>query len=177
MRWSRSAALVSLALGLMPLAHARTPTAPVAGYGERLEAALNQGDAEAFQRLVAPSLQGRLQRRYQRLTAAFPGALWNVDRLEPMADGRSRLRVSVKGVGRSNGLMYRLQASQTLAVQLEAGVMQEEEVVVLGEGMRRGLFDDGDLEFFTDEALKEAGIERAISRARMLRRIRDHFKP
>ena len=129
MRWSRSAALVSLALGLMPPAHARTPTAPVAGYGERLEAALNQGDAEAFQRLVAPSLQGRLRRRYQRLTAAFPGALWNVDRLEPMADGRSRLRVSVKGVGRSNGLMYRLQASQTLAVQLEAGVMQEEEVL------------------------------------------------
>jgi len=56
-------------------------------------------------------------------------------------------------------------------------VMQEEEVAVFGEGMRRGLFDEGDLEFFSDEALKEAGVERAISRARMLRRIRDHFKP
>ena len=34
---------------------------------------------------------------------------------------------------------------------------------------------EADLEFFTDEALKEAGISKASSRAKMLRQIRDHF--
>jgi hypothetical protein len=34
---------------------------------------------------------------------------------------------------------------------------------------------EADLEFFTDEALKEAGIAKAIARAKMLRQIRDHF--
>jgi hypothetical protein len=57
------------------------------------------------------------------------------------------------------------------------GVMQEGEASVLGQGMRRGLFDEGDLEFFSDDALREAGVASAITRARMLRRIRDHFKP
>ena len=34
---------------------------------------------------------------------------------------------------------------------------------------------EADLGFFTDEALKEAGITKAIARAKMLRQIRDHF--
>lgn len=49
-------------------------------------------------------------------------------------------------------------------------------VATFGEGMRRGQFDEGDLEFFRNEALKEAGVERTIARARMVRRIRDRFK-
>ena len=98
-------------------------------YGVRLEAALNQGDSDALATLVGPQLRERLQRRYDRFAADFPGATWNVDPLVPFADGRPRLLVSVKGMGRSDGLMYRMQASQTLAVRLQGGVMVEEELL------------------------------------------------
>ena len=129
LQWSRKAALVSLLLNLMLPATAGAVSTPEQAYGDQLEAALNQGDAEALKRLVDPQLQERLQRRYDRFAADFPGARWHVDQLEAMTDGRSRLRVSVKGVGRSEGLLYRMQASQTVAVQLEGGVMREEELL------------------------------------------------
>ena len=57
-----------------------------------------------------------------------------------------------------------------------SAAMQDDEVAAFGEAMRVEAFDDLDLEFFSDEALKKAGIENAITRAKMLRRIRDHFK-
>ena len=129
LQWSRKAALASLLLPLMLPAAAGAVTTPEQVYGDQLEAALNQGDTAGLKRLVDPQLQERLQRRYDRFAADFPGASWHVDQLAPMADGRSRLRVSVKGVGRSEGLLYRMQASQTVAVQLEGGVMREEELL------------------------------------------------
>ena len=129
LRWSRKAALVSLLFNLVLPTTAAAVTTLEKSYGNRLEAALNQGDAAALSDLVDPGLQERLQRRYDRFAAGFPGARWNVDQLEPLADGRSRLRVSVKGVGRSGGLLYRMHASQTLAVSVQAGVMQEEELL------------------------------------------------
>ena len=130
MGWSRNAALVSLVCSLLSPVHGQTLKAPVPDDGDRLEMALNNGDADALLRLVAPPLRGELQNRFDRFAESFPGAQWNVDRLEPLVDGRSRLRVSVRGVGRSDGLMYRLQASQTLAVRLQAGgVIQEQEVL------------------------------------------------
>ena len=68
------------------------PGAALAGlapdYGVRLEAALNQGDSDALATLVGPQLRDRLQRRYDRFAADFPGATWNVDPLVPFADGR-----------------------------------------------------------------------------------------
>jgi len=118
-----------MACSLVLSVHARALTASVPAYGARLEAALNQRDVDALGRLVAPQLQERFQHRVERFIADFPGAQWNVDRLEPLEDGRSRLRVSLKGLRHSDGLMYRLQASQTLALRLQAGVMQAHEVL------------------------------------------------
>ena len=46
----------------------------------------------------------------------------------------------------------------------------------LSEAMREQQVQEADLEFFNEEALKEAGVAKAISRAKVLRRIRDHFK-
>ena len=120
---------MSLLFNMVLPTSAEAVTSPELAYGDRLEAALNQGDAAALRGLVDPGLQDRLQRRYERFAAGFPDASWNVDLLEPLADGRSVLRVSVKGVGRSDGLLYRLQASQTLAVSVDAGVMREEELL------------------------------------------------
>lgn len=56
------------------------------------------------------------------------------------------------------------------------GAMADDEVTILGHVMCQQHVQEADFEFFTDEALKEAGIEKAISRAKMMRHIRDHFK-
>ena len=56
------------------------------------------------------------------------------------------------------------------------GIMTDDEVAKLGDAMRRVKTEAADLEFFTDEALKEAGIQSAMRRATLLRHIRDHFK-
>jgi WD40 repeat protein len=54
-------------------------------------------------------------------------------------------------------------------------VMKPDEIAQLSFTMGQQRVDQADLEFFDDEALKEAGIGSAISRAKMLRQIRDHF--
>jgi small ubiquitin-related modifier len=54
-------------------------------------------------------------------------------------------------------------------------VMKPEEIAQLSSSMGQQRVDEVDLEFFNDEALKEAGIGSAISRAKILRQIRDHF--
>jgi hypothetical protein len=53
--------------------------------------------------------------------------------------------------------------------------MKPEEIAQLSSSMGQQRVDEVDLEFFNDEALKEAGIGSAISRAKILRQIRDHF--
>ena len=52
----------------------------------------------------------------------------------------------------------------------------DDDAAALSQAMREQQVQETDLEFFNDEALKEAGIAKAISRAKMLGRIRDHFK-
>ena len=56
------------------------------------------------------------------------------------------------------------------------GLMTDDEVAKLGDDMRRNNLQLADLEFADLEALKQAGIENAWSRVKMLRHIRDHFK-
>ena len=133
MRSSVRAALLALVWSaLMPLplsaAGAAAPSA-AEGYGSRLEMALNRGDANDLTYLTGPDLSGTVQRRYDRFATDFPEALWRVEAMDPLADGRSRLRVVVSGTGTADGQNYRLEASQTLAVRIEAGVMVEEDVL------------------------------------------------
>jgi len=125
----RRAALLAAVCGLSASVPSLAVTTLEAGYGSRLEMALNSGDRSGLSTLFGPELQERFQRRYDRFAAEFPQASWNVDWLSPMPDGRPRMRVSVNGVGRSDGLLYRLQGSQTLAVSLDAGVMRAEELL------------------------------------------------
>ena len=133
MRSSVRAALLSLvcalALPLPVVASSVMAPSPAAGYGSRLEMALNSGDAEGLLHLTGPDLQSTIRRRYGGLSAAFPEASWTVEAMDPLADGRSRLKVSVRGTGQADGLNYRLEASQVLAGRIEAGVLLEEEVI------------------------------------------------
>ena len=55
-------------------------------------------------------------------------------------------------------------------------VMKNDEIATLSEAMHEQQVEESDFQFFNEEALKEAGIEKAISRAKMLRQIRSHFK-
>ena len=133
MRSSVRAALLSLvcalALPLPVVASSIAAPSPAAGYGSRLEMALNSGDAEGLLHLTGPDLQSTIRRRYDDLSAAFPEASWSVEAMDPLADGRSRLRVNVRGTRQADGLNYRLEASQVLAGRIEAGVLLEEEVI------------------------------------------------
>ena len=55
-------------------------------------------------------------------------------------------------------------------------VMADDDATALSKAMLEQQVQEADLEFFNEEALKEAGVAKAISRAKVLRRIRDHFK-
>ena len=142
MRLSVQAALLSTVLGLMlpqPLVAAEPYAA--AGYGSRLEMALNLGEEEALLNLFGADVQSSVQSRFARFSKQFPQARWRVEALKPLADGRPRLRVSVTGSSRADGQDYRLEAAQVLAVRIEAGVLQQEELLdeqsVLRSGAKR----------------------------------------
>ena len=130
MRLSVQAALLSTVLGLMlPLPLVAAEPAAAAGYASRLEMALNLGEEAALLNLLGADVQSRVQSRFARFSKEFPQARWRVETLEPLADGRSRIRASVTGSSRADGQDYRLEASQVLAVRLDAGVLQEEELL------------------------------------------------
>ena len=120
----------------LPLVAAELPAA--AGYASRLEMALNLGEEAALLNLLGTDVQSRVQSRFARFSKEFPQARWRVETLEPLADGRSRIRVSVTGSSRADGLDYRLEASQVLAVRLDAGVLQEEELLDEQSVLRSG---------------------------------------
>ena len=110
----------------------------VEGYGSRLEMALNSGDSEDLMHLTSPDLTSTVQRRYDRFATDFPETRWDVEAMDPLDDGRSRLRVAVSGSGTADGQNYRLEASQVLAVRIEAGVMMEEELLEEQSLLRSG---------------------------------------
>ena len=113
----------------------------VEGYGSRLEMALNSGDSDDLIHLTGPDLTSTVQRRYDRFATDFPETRWRVEAMDPLDDGRSRLRVAVSGSGQADGLDYRLEASQTIAVRIEAGVMVEEELLEEHSLLRSGTAD------------------------------------
>lgn len=110
----------------------------VEGYGSRLEMALNSGDSDDLIYLTGPDLTSTVQRRYDRFATDFPETRWRVEAMDPLDDGRSRLRVAVSGSGTADGQNYRLEASQVLAVRIEAGVMVEEELLEEQSLLRSG---------------------------------------
>ena len=139
MRLSVQAALLSTVLGLMlPLPLVAAEPSAAAGYGSRLEMALNLGEEEALLNLFGPGVQSSVQSRFARFSKEFPQASWRVETMDPLADGRSRFRVSVTGSSRADGQNYRLEAAQVLAVRLEAGVLQEEELLDEQSVLRSG---------------------------------------
>ena len=98
-------------------------------FSARLQDALNAGEAEALQSLLSPELLEPFQSRYSRFLEEFPDASWTVRPLAKRRDGRRSLELVVRGEREGDGLRYRLDASQRLAVRIEAGRMLEQEVL------------------------------------------------
>lgn len=137
----RAALLTVVWAAVMPtplLAAGGLAPSAVEGYGSRLEMALNSGDSEDLMHLTSPDLTSTVQRRYDRFATDFPETRWDVEAMDPLDDGRSRLRVAVSGSGTADGQNYRLEASQVLAVRIEAGVMMEEELLEEQSLLRSG---------------------------------------
>ena len=137
----RAALLTLVWAAVMPtplLAAGGMVPSAVEGYGSRLEMALNSGDSEDLIHLTSPDLTSTVQRRYDRFATDFPETRWRVEAMDPLDDDRSRLRVAVSGSGMADGQNYRLEASQVLAVQIEAGVMVEEELLEEQSLLRSG---------------------------------------
>ena len=137
----RAALLAMVMAAVMPtplLAAGGMVPFAVEGYGSRLEMALNSGDSDDLIHLTSPDLTSTVQRRYDRFATDFPETRWRVEAMDPLDDGRSRLRVAVSGSGTADGQNYRLEASQVLAVRIEAGVMVEEELLEEQSLLRSG---------------------------------------
>ena len=109
---------------------------------DRLHQALNNNDTVELTALMDP--EGtvdaqQLTARLERLTESFGPLTWQVSQGQPLADGRARLELSVRGVGEVAGVVYQLEATQTLAVSSHQGqilnqeVLQEESWVYSGD--------------------------------------------
>lgn len=109
---------------------------------DRLHQALNANDTAGLTSLIGPEGTVDAQQlvaRLERLTDSFGPLAWQVSQGQPLADGRARLELSVRGVGEVAGVVYQLEATQTLAVSSHQGrilsqeVLQEESWVYSGD--------------------------------------------
>lgn len=113
---------------MLPVAAASVSAAD--GFNARLEAALNSGEgASALETLVVPSLLPDLTARFDRFRTTFPDARWTVRSMAPGITGHQTLELLVRGERSADGLTYRLEASQRLMVRIEAGRLQEQELL------------------------------------------------
>ncbi|MXW39639.1 MAG: hypothetical protein F4Z75_00480 [Synechococcus sp. SB0668_bin_15] len=109
---------------------------------DRLHQALNDNDTAELMALIGS--EGtvdpqQLTARLERLTDSFGPLTWQVSQSQPLPDGRARLDLSVRGTGEVAGVVYQLEATQTLAVSSHQGqilsqeVLQEESWVYSGD--------------------------------------------
>lgn len=132
------AALCAVALpSVRPVfAEGTAPTTDL--FSSQLQTALNSGRSEDFDALLAADLQPELAARYQRFSQDFPDVSWRVESGQPLADGRPTLLVRISGEARSDGLTYRLDAEERIAIRLEAGRLVEQELLMQNSLLRSG---------------------------------------
>ena len=107
-------------------------------FSDRLQTALNSGDASAFDMVAGVDLQPVLAERYQRFRQDFPEVTWQVEPAAPMPDGRPTLSLQVRGVAESEGLTYSLEASEQIAIRLDNGQLVEQELLAQQSLLRSG---------------------------------------
>lgn len=120
------------------LAQVEQSNAGLEAFGRRLQSVLNADGASSFDGVVSAELQPALNQRYQRFRQDFPGFTWRVEPEAPLADGRETLLVRVRGEVESEGLRYRLEAMERIAIRLDDGRMVDQELVAHESLLRSG---------------------------------------
>lgn len=126
------AVLVAISTPVAGLVGAQTPVRAAAqsqNLVERLEQALNAPDPAGLEVLLAPGQLPQWSPRLQRFTERFANARWQLKAGAPLPDGRLPVAVRVEGSTEKDGLVFSLQASQSLALSTEAGLITSQEVL------------------------------------------------
>ena len=131
-------ALAVLASPFQALAEAERSHSELEAFSRRLETVLNADVASQFEAVASSELQPALVQRYQRFRQDFPAVTWRVESAAPLADGRETLRLRVRGEAESEGLRYRLQATERIAIRLNNGRMVDQELVAHESLLRSG---------------------------------------
>ena len=96
----------------------------------RLQQALNSDDrVQALSALMAPDQATTLMESFRRFSMRFPETRWAVTPGQPLADGRSTVKLAVSGTRQQDGLSYSFKANQRLAFSTEAGLITAQEVL------------------------------------------------
>lgn len=96
----------------------------------RLQLALNAEDrVQALSALMAPDQATTLMESFRRFSMRFPETRWAVTPGQPLADGRSTVKLAVSGTRQQDGLSYSFKANQRLAFSTEAGLITAQEVL------------------------------------------------
>ena len=131
-------ALVGLGSPLHALAEAEPRNSGLEGFSRRLQNVLNADSSSSFNDVATPELQSALTQRYQRFRQDFPEVTWQVEPAAPLADGRETLRLLVRGEAESEGLRYRLEATERIAIRLDDGRMINQQLVAHESLLRSG---------------------------------------
>jgi hypothetical protein len=131
-------ALAVLASPFQALAEAERSHSELEAFSRRLETVLNADVESRFEAVAISELQPALVQRYQRFRQDFPAVTWRVESAAPLADGRETLRLRVRGEAESEGLRYRLQATERIAIRLNNGRMVDQELVAHESLLRSG---------------------------------------
>tara|TARA_Y100001933_G_scaffold34619_1_gene29570 strand:+ start:1701 stop:2438 length:738 start_codon:yes stop_codon:yes gene_type:complete len=131
-------ALALLASPFQALAESERSHSELEAFSRRLETVLNADIASQFEAVASSELQPALVQRYQRFRQDFPAVTWRVEPAAPLVDGRETLRLRVRGEAESEGLRYRLQATERIAIRLNNGRMVDQELVAHESLLRSG---------------------------------------
>ena len=131
-------ALALLGSPMHALAQVEQSNARLENFGRRLQSVLNAADPSSLDAVVSAELQPALNKRYQRFRQDFPGVTWRVEPAAPLADGRETLLVRVRGEAESEGLRYRLEVIERIAIRLDDGRMVDQELVAHESLLRSG---------------------------------------
>ena len=131
-------ALALLASPFHALADAERSTSGLEAFSRRLQSVLNANGASSFDGVVIAELQPALNQRYQRFRQDFPEISWRVEPAAPLADGRETLLLRVRGEAESEGLRYRLEAMERIAIRLDDGRLVDQELVAHESLLRSG---------------------------------------
>ena len=93
------------------------------GLRPTFETVLNADVASQFEAVASSELQPALVQRYQRFRQDFPAVTCGLNQRLLWQTACETLRLRVRGEAESEGLRYRLQATERIAIRLNNGRM------------------------------------------------------